>query len=148
MLLSWPLTAKFKLTFLFLIIYLPTWLYSSITCVLCVVKTLQHYGRCLKYREIENMSTSVRIKLCDYNFRAPPPAKRRRILSNRATKVGLEKMLSLKYILAYLCVVGLCFGPMSVYADKGGKKSFHHYYYFPKLSFGILFWKIPMVFHF
>ena len=94
------------------------------------------------------MSTSVRIKLCDYNFRAPPPAKRRRILSNRATKVGLEKMLSLKYILAYLCVVGLCFGPMSVYADKGGKESFNHYYYFPKLSFGILFWKIPMVFHF
>ena len=112
-----------------------------------MVKTLQHYGRCLKYREIENMSTSVRIKLCDYNFRAPPPAKRRRILSNRATKVGLEKMLSLKYILAYLCVVGLCFGPMSVYADKGGKESFYHYY-FPKLSFGILFWKIPMVFHF
>ena len=112
-----------------------------------MVKTLQHYGRCLKYREIENMSTSVRIKLCDYNFRAPPPAKRRRILSNRATKVGLEKMLSLKYILAYLCVVGLCFGPMSVYADKGGKESFYHYY-FPKLSFGIIFWKIPMVFHF
>ena len=113
-----------------------------------MVKTLQHYGRCLKYREIENMSTSVRIKLCDYNFRAPPAAKRRRILSNRATKLGLEKMLSLKYILAYLCVVGLCFGPMSVYADKGGKESFYHYYYFPKLSFGILFWKIPMVFHF
>ena len=113
-----------------------------------MVKTLQHYGRCLKYREIENMSTSVRIKLCDYNFRAP--AKRRRILSNRATKVGLEKMLSLKYILAYLCVVGLCFGPMSVYADKGGKESFYHHYYFPKLSFGIhtFFWKIPMVFHF
>ena len=86
-----------------------------------MVKTLQHYGRCLKYREIENMSTSVRIKLCDYNFRAPPA---RKILSNRATtKAGLEKM-SLKYILGYLCVVGLCFGPMSVYADKGGKESF------------------------